>query len=266
MKKILTIIGLAAVTLAGAQAQVVFAQDFASGGTTATYVNAAPTTGQWNAIGTSGAAKVWSINSNTLQIVSTGANGGAVSRTTNFSPVPSALLATFTFNLVSSSTALTQAIGMYFGSAFDTTNSAPANADVHSRFAIGTTASNQWFIRQIGVSNSSNFTGSQTISLFTNNSGAAIDYSNPSSGTSSLANDRWDIWVGTTAVFTNIAAQTASQTLSDWKFVADGSGTYTGQFDNFNVSVIPEPTTSLLLGLGSAFMLWNLRRRRSIVA
>lgn len=265
MKKTLTIIGLAVATLAGAQAQVVFSQDFAAGGVTGNYVNSSsPTTGQWNAISTSGAAKVWSIASNTLQISSTGANAAAASRTTDFSPVPVALSATFTFNLLSSSTALTQAIGMYFGSGFDTGNSAPTNADVHSRFAIGTTASNQWFIRQIGVSNSGNFSGSQAISFYANNSGASINYTNPTGGSTALADDRWDVWVGTTAVFSNIAAQTSSQTLADWKFVAEGSGTFSGQFDNFVVTAIPEPTTWALIGLGSAFMLWNLRRKRSI--
>lgn len=41
------------------------------------------------------------------------------------------------------------------------------------------------------------------------------------------------------------------------------AGAGTGRVDNFEVSAIPEPSTWALIGLGSAFMLWNIRRRRT---
>lgn len=34
------------------------------------------------------------------------------------------------------------------------------------------------------------------------------------------------------------------------------------KFDNFSVTTVPEPSTWALIGLGSTFMLWNLRRHR----
>jgi hypothetical protein len=36
--------------------------------------------------------------------------------------------------------------------------------------------------------------------------------------------------------------------------------------DNVSVTAVPEPTTWTLIGIGSAFMLWNVRRRRSVQA
>jgi len=47
----------------------------------------------------------------------------------------------------------------------------------------------------------------------------------------------------------------------------DGSGTDAGiAIDDFSVIAVPEPTTWALIGLGSAFALWNIRRRRTINA
>lgn len=45
----------------------------------------------------------------------------------------------------------------------------------------------------------------------------------------------------------------------------DGSGTDAGlAIDNFSVTAIPEPKPCLLAGIGFAFALWNLRRRRDV--
>ena len=59
--------------------------------------------------------------------------------------------------------------------------------------------------------------------------------------------------------------------LNIWRLdynAADGgsnfSTEYFGGSDSFvNITAVPEPGTTVLFGLGSAFMLWNLRRRRS---
>jgi len=53
----------------------------------------------------------------------------------------------------------------------------------------------------------------------------------------------------------------------DYNAAAGGSNfstEYFGGSDSFvNITAVPEPGTTVLFGLGSAFMLWNLRRRRS---
>ncbi|WP_309720878.1 hypothetical protein, partial [Armatimonas sp.] len=116
MKKILTTFLLVCGAVSNSQAQTLFSQDFSAGGTTTDYVNASPSTGQWNAISTTGALKVWSITSNTLQLTSTGANAAYASRTTDFSQTPSLMQFSFTFDLVSSSTNLTSALDIAVGS------------------------------------------------------------------------------------------------------------------------------------------------------
>ena len=44
------------------------------------------------------------------------------------------------------------------------------------------------------------------------------------------------------------------------------AGTGSGQVDNFQVQAIPEPSTWALIGIGSAFAIWNIRRRRTLRA
>jgi len=48
------------------------------------------------------------------------------------------------------------------------------------------------------------------------------------------------------------------------------SGLGAGQSATFNatnglVTVVPEPKTWVMLGIGTSFMLWNLRRKRNLV-
>ena len=267
MKKILAIIGTAA-SLAGAQAQVLFTQDFAAGGTAATYVNASsPTTGQWNAISTSGAAKAWSINSNALQLASTGANSAYASRTTDFSAAPTVMQYSFTFNLISSSSALTSAIDIAVGSGFGTANSSEVNANTYAKFGINTTTSNGFVVRDISGSTNgaTTFTGAQTLTWGANNSGSSTTYLAPDGSTESLANDTWDLWVGTSKQLNDRAVTTATQTITDFKFGASGSGSYAIAFDDITIQNVPEPKTWVMIGIGSAFMIWNLRRRRNLV-
>jgi len=47
-----------------------------------------------------------------------------------------------------------------------------------------------------------------------------------------------------------------------WNYSTTAS--QTAQFDNISIAVVPEPQTWVLMGIGGAFMLWNLRRRRGL--
>ena len=63
-------------------------QDFSSSSVVSDYVSATPNSGQFNAIGTSGANVTISISSGKLEYVRTTANVGSFSRNTDFSPSP----------------------------------------------------------------------------------------------------------------------------------------------------------------------------------
>jgi hypothetical protein len=267
-KTLLAILGLAAVSLAGVNGQaLLFTQNFTSSATVSDYASGTPSIGQWNAISTANATlKTWSIQSNSLQMASTGGSSAAATRSTDFSTIPTALNLSMTFNLVSSSASNTQALLFAFGNGFTTANSDPTVGTINTRFAIGTTASNQWFIRDIGgTANSGNFSGSQAINLYTNSSGNSVSYNAPNGSPTDLATGKWDLWVGTSSVFSNSNINNSTISLADFKISNPGSGSYTAQMTDFVITeVVPEPSTWALIGLGAAFVLWRMRRRRIV--
>jgi len=250
--------------LAGADGAVIFSEDFASAGTTSTYVNASPDSGQWNAISTTGAAKVWAISSDALSLTSTGANAAYVSRTTDFSTQVLGLQVSFTFEFLGSTTALTSAFNMALGSGFGTANSNETNANTYAKFGLNFTVSDGFVVRDItgGTNGAATYgLGSYTFTWVLNNTGSSFSYVAPDGTTETLANDTWDLWVGTSKQLNDRAVTTASQSITDWKFGADGSGTYSAAFDNFVLTTVPEPSSIVLAGLGAAFLLYRRKRK-----
>ena len=230
-------------------------QDFSSSTTVTNYVSATPTNGQFNAIGTSGPGTVLSINtttSNKLRFARTG-NAGAYSRTTDFSPTPGSILYRFDMTLSANSVAATNAATFQVGSGYGTTNSTETNVNTHSRLGVNfTTTAGQFSLRDLTNSiNSANFSGTQTIFWAINNSGSILTYKAPDGSFETVANDTYDLWIGTTKVFNDIAATTTTQTLTDLKFVISGANG-TMDFDNFLVDPIPAvPTSAAASSIGS---------------
>ncbi len=220
-------------------------QDFSSSTTVSTYVNAAPSNGQFNAISTSGANTVVSINTgganNKLRFDrSLNGNAGSFSRTTDFSPTPSTLMYKFNLAVSGSATAVTSFGVFQIGSAFGTANSAESNANTYARFALNTTTTAGTFvIRDITNStNSASLSGTQAITWVVNNSGAATTYRAPDGTNESIADDRADIWAGTVKLFDDVAVQTSTQTITDLKFVINGS-TAIVDIDDLLIDPIP---------------------------
>jgi len=243
-------------------AQVIFSQNFSST-TLSDYISTTPDSGQWNAIGSSGAGVTLSVSGNNLSYTRSAANVGSFSRTTDFSPAPAALEYIFDLSVSGNTSATTSAAVWQIGSFFSTNNSAEINADVYARFALNFTATDGTFvIRDItNGTNSASFSGTQTIMWVLNNSGSSVSYINPSATGSSLANDTADLWIGTTLVFDDVAVQTADQILTDLKFAfSAGSGTIT--MDNFSITAIPEPSTYAFFG-GLAVLGLVARRRKT---
>lgn len=78
-----------------------------------------------------------------------------------------------------------------------------------------------------------------------------MTYRGPDGSNESIANDTWDLWIGTTRELNEIAATTASQTLTDFKFLWT-NGNATIDQDNFLITPIPAIPTSQAASLVNA--------------
>jgi hypothetical protein len=230
-----------------AQAQL-FSQDFSSSTVVADYVSATPNNGQFNAISSSGAGTVVSINGGTLQFART-ANAGSFSRTTDFSPTPSSIIYRIDITVSGNTAAATSAAIFQVGSGFGTANSPESNANTYARFGINLSATAGCFsIRDItNGTTSAEFCNTQTITWVLNNTGAALSYNAPDSTIQTVANDTADLYVGTTLVLNDVPVQTATQVITDLKFAFVG-GTGTIQLDNVQINVLAPTAAGATIG------------------
>lgn len=98
------------------------------------------------------------------------------------------------------------------------------------------------------IGNSTVFSGDQQFTIFVNNSGLSATYVDPKGNESSLANDKMDVWVGTTLVFDEKTAVSADAAIDGFKFswspiIPNGAIL---QFDNLTIydeSVATLPVT-----------------------
>ncbi len=225
-----------------------FDQDFSSSTDFTDYVSATPDNGQFNAISSTGAGTVVSINSGTLQYARSGSNAGSFSRTTDFSPVPNTLRYRVDITVSGNTTAQTSAAVFQIGSGFGTANSAESNANTYARFGINFSATTGCFsIRDISNGTSgSEFCGTQSITWILNNSGSTLNYLAPDSTPTSVDDDRADMYIGNTPILDNVNIQTTTQTMTDLKF-AFLLGVGTIQIDNLLI----DPTAPLSSASGT---------------
>ena len=218
-------------------AQVIFTQNFNASTTLTDYHNVAPTEHQFDFIGIAGttSANAGSSvnNASSLNKLRAYRFAGvyAFARTTDFvqNATPSVLKIKFKINVISHTATTTSPGGGSFsvGSGFAASATAEDTlVTVHSRLAFGFVGnlSPSFFLRT-GVTNSATYNTEQDVSWYINNSGASINYINPNGvGSTSLANDKADIWVGTTRIFSDISASVPAQNLTDFKFTFNNSG------------------------------------------
>lgn len=234
------VIGLVAFSLflqTGSVSAQLFRQDFSSSSTVTDYVSSSPGSGEFNAIGSSGSGTTVSISNGKLQFARSAANVGSFSRNTSFSPVPSTLLYKFDISVSGNTSAQTSAAVFQLGSGFGTGNSAEAIANTYARIAINFTATGgQFQLRDITNStNSASLSGTQTITWALNNSGVSQTYLAPDGSTESVADDKADIWAGTTKIFDDVSVQTPTLSIANMKFAFTG-GDGTILLDNFVLS------------------------------
>jgi hypothetical protein len=254
------IVGIAAFFVTPADGQVVFQQNFSSSTNLADYVGTG--TNQFNAISSSGAGFSWSLNNGRLRAARTG-NAGTLARTTDLATSFGAIYQ-FSITPVDLTSVTTTAITFQVGSGFTTNNSVDPIASTHSRFAINfaNTTTDAFTVRDIagGTNGSGTFTGTQNIFFVVNNTGGSFSYTAPDGSVHAVANDTWDLWVGTSQQFNDAAATTGSVSPTDFKLTYP-TGTGSIEFDNFVVTAIPEPSTWIGGALAVAFVAFLQRRR-----
>jgi hypothetical protein len=225
-------------------AQTLLVQDFNATTTVSTYVGTG--TNQFDFIGVSapsGSNLVYaSSNRMTIQKYS---GGAAIVKSTNLAASASGFLKIkFKINVPFNTgvTAVNTAAVFYVGSslvASATTTGEPAsNAGRHSTLGIGFGSSGKYYLRNLNTfTQTDTLTGEQQITWFVNNNGASINYVDPAGGSSTLADDQADVWVGTTRVFSAIPAVTPATELNNFKVLFNGSSSHGGiSFDDFDIS------------------------------
>ena len=222
-----------------------FVQDFSSSTNVNDYVSASPDNTQFTYIGTSGSGVTFSINNGTLEMVRSSGNAGYVCRNADFSPAPALLKVTFDLEIPTASTTTLNASIFRFGQSYGNDNNTPPNSNTHSRIGINMVGGEGFQLRDIGAgANSATFNGVQTVTWWINNSGSGATYTGPDGSTNTVADDKNDVWVGSTLVFDETAAVTPTVAITDFKlFFEFGSGTI--RFDNFLMTT----ETSLPVGL-----------------
>lgn len=234
-------------------------QDFSSSTTVSNYVNASPSNGQFTQITSTTGSSVAGTG-NRLNFTRTSGGTSNFVRSVGFSPSPSALMIRFDVTVSGNSTASNPQGIFYLGTTtgtngFGNDNNSPSNANTHSRIGISwTTTAGQFSVRRLTgtAANGNNYTGTQTVLWVVNNSGSTLTYVAPDGTQQTVANDKNDMWVGTTQEFNEFDAQTSTITAIDKiKFVASGqNGTIS--VDNILVDPIPAvPTSGTATGIGS---------------
>lgn len=224
----------------------IFTQNFSSSAVVGDYVSSTPGPGQFNSIGMSNASNGGvSVVNNALRLnrTTSGISGTAqFTRNDLLTTAPTFLAVKFTMSVSNSSTAAVTAATFYVGNTLPTANSTtPSTSNAHSRFAVNlTTNSTEFQLRDItGGTNSAVFNGSQQIFFAVNNSGGALNYTAPNNVSTSLPNDTWDLWVGTTRVFTAVSAWGAAVDLNAIRFMFTGtsSNVGSGNIDITNIEI-----------------------------
>lgn len=248
MKKLYSLFSLITIVLT-THAQL-FKQDFQSSTSLSAYSSLNPNNGQFNEIfdGDAGNNMLISINdfggANTLRFNKSGNAIGAFTRTKDFSPEPGVVVWGFDLTLSGNlSTSTSTVATWYLGNNFTTGGAAPAISgtgnQTYAYFQLDYLGSGNpdkaRFKSSAGNQSSSFNTGEkQKVFFIANNSGATVNYLAPNGTTTSVGNDKYDLWLGSANAFNEISVTGAAEQITDMKFIySQGTGIF--DFDNILV-------------------------------
>jgi hypothetical protein len=253
MKKTLLISALVFYFGIKANAQTtLFSQDFSAGGVVADYVDGSASDKFTAIVSGNTTTSTPSITNNALRVVKTTAGSASNNpfyaiRTSGFGSANIDLVQC-KFNYTVSNASLFQTspnVNFLIGSTI--TGDAVVGTNFHSRIAIthSSTTVNSWFVSGNGATTpvGTLYSGTQTITLVANNSGASKSYIAPDGSTvATVGDDRFDIWVGNNLEVNEGTASATTSTLSSFKFTIPGQ-TLAGTFDFDNISITSLPLT-----------------------
>ncbi|WP_343535325.1 InlB B-repeat-containing protein [Pedobacter sp.] len=239
----------------------VFSQNFSSSNTVSSYANATtPNSGQFTYFSAFGSSP-FVIDNGRLKINKTGTGSAQAVRNVNFATTPKVAIVKFKVevaNAVNPSTAITNHGHFFIGNGFENSANLPDNVagagNAHSKFGFSISG-NSFSVNIMSAlngqtkapeSSSQLFSGEQQITFVVNNSDNPIVYQAPDASFVGLENDKWDLWVGTTKVYSNQAAFGATVPLNQFRFGFHSNITTTNilqiYFDDINVyneSILP---------------------------
>ncbi|HMO63163.1 MAG TPA: hypothetical protein PKC39_13305 [Ferruginibacter sp.] len=225
----------------------IFSQDFNSSSTLSNYVSLLlPDDGQFNAISTGGTSSA-SISGGALRFTR-GNTNTSFTRSTDFSPVPTAITYQFTMRMSGLPSGNTNsALRFQVGSGYNIlTNNAESNGNTYAHLGIDIRGTSNFRFRNISSGTTSsdyNVNTFYTVTWTLNNSGSSLTYQAPDGSTETVANDRADVWVGNTRIFNDVTVQTTGGSLADLKFAfTASSGTI--DIDDINIYSINPFITS----------------------
>lgn len=259
MKKILTIIGLAAASLAGANAQVLY--------TTGNY------TQNFNGLLNSGSG-TWTNNSTlTGWYAQTDATASITTIAANTGSTTTAGLYSF-----GSTSASDRALGYaptnaFFGNA---PSSGYVGVRIQNNNAFALTAfdlsytGEQWRLENgaaagtLTVQYKVNATGITDATGWTTISALTFTSPKTTGTTGALDGNAAGNFSNLTAAGISVSVAAASNIFFRWVDANDSGNDQFLAVDNVVFSAVPEPKTWVMIGIGTSFMLWNLRRRRRV--
>ncbi|MET0464277.1 MAG: hypothetical protein ABW007_14025 [Chitinophagaceae bacterium] len=211
-----------------------FSQSFNSSDNISDYVNAvSPSSGQFTfaaAAGVNGSIQVSNKKVKMVRTNCTGPHNSCFARNVNFAATaPAVLKMTFKLNAVCGITNLPSppAVLALFNIGNGFTNDYATNSTTtHTRFAVYTDSAGSGRFRILdnhvpasATVQSPYFVEEQVFTLITNNSGVSKTYTGPDGNSYSLANDKWDMWAGTSRFFSGVAAAGAGNSLQNFKML-----------------------------------------------
>jgi hypothetical protein len=174
------------------------------------------------------------------------AGNGALIRNFPFPGPPTSIRVKFDFDVTSyrrgGGGTTSNYVNFNIGTSFDTAAGRPSGG--FAKFGIGwyrsTGVDSFWYVNNINsgtVTGAGHFLGIKTITFAVNGSGGPLTYTSPAGASETLADQTWDLWVGTSKEFDDQAILDNTQNMSAFKIV-NGGGSNAIAIDNLLIDYL----------------------------